>query len=158
MAQDEQLIHTFYSAFQQHNYREMQTCYADHASFSDPVFRDLNAKQVRAMWEMFCVKNKTLNVDYSNVRMNGETVTAEWTANYVLSSTGNRVKNEIKSRFIIQYGKIAEHTDTFNFYRWSRQALGFKGVLLGWTPFVKRKVQRSAMASLYDYIRHPVQK
>lgn len=158
MTQNEQLIHAFYSAFQQRNYRAMQTCYADYASFSDPVFRDLTADQVRSMWKMFCVKNQTLTVEYGNVQVKDTTVTADWTANYVLSSTGNRVKNDIKSRFVIQDGKITEHTDTFDFYRWARQALGAKGILLGWTPFVKRKVQRSAMATLQDFIRHQTKK
>lgn len=154
MTQDEQLIHTFYSAFQQCDYPVTQACYADHASFSDPVFRHLDAANVRSMWEMFCVNNQTLTVKYHKVQLNGDVVTAEWTANYVLSSTGNKVTNHISSRFVIQDGKIVEHTDTFDFYRWAHQALGITGALLAWTPFFKRKVQRSAMTTLQNFIRH----
>jgi ketosteroid isomerase-like protein len=154
MTPQEQLIHTFYSSFQTRDYRTMQECYADHATFSDPVFQNLNASQVRAMWEMFLVKNESLTMKYSGVEYNGETVTANWTADYVLSTTGNSVTNSIRSEFRIEEGKIVQHTDRFDFYRWSRQALGFKGILFGWTPFVKNAVRRSAMASLQNYIRN----
>ncbi len=136
----------------------MQACYADHATFSDPVFRDLNATQVRSMWEMFLVKNDRLTVEFTHVQQRGKFITARWTADYVLSSTGNPVKNIIEARFTVESGKITEHEDSFNFYRWARQALGAKGVLLGWTPFVRRRVQRSAMASLQGYIRHQTNK
>jgi hypothetical protein len=33
-------------------------------------------------------------------------------------------------------------------WRWSQQALGMKGLLLGWTPLVRNKVQKSAAESL----------
>lgn len=158
MTPDEQLIHAFYTAFQNRDYSTMQSCYADHAIFSDPVFHNLNSSQVRSMWEMFCVKNQTLSVKFSDVEQNGKYVSARWTADYVLSSTGNNVRNNINAQFTIQDGKIVEHIDSFDFYRWARQALGPKGVLLGWTPFVKKKVQRSAMAVLQDFIRHQSKK
>ncbi len=45
----------------------MQGSYADNATFKDPVFINLNAKQVRAMWEMFCVKSKDLKIEFSKI-------------------------------------------------------------------------------------------
>lgn len=154
MTPDEQLIHTFYTAFRHRDFSTMQSCYADHATFSDPVFPNLNAAQVRSMSEMFLDKNKSLAVEYDNVQLESGLVVANWTADYVLSSTGNRVSNCISSQFIIESGKIIEQTDHFGFYRWSRQALGMTGVMLGWTPFIKRNVRHSAMAALQEYIRH----
>jgi hypothetical protein len=38
-------------------------------------------------------------------------------------------------------------------WRWSQQALGMKGLLLGWTPLVRNKVQQTAAASLTDFAR-----
>ena len=46
---------------------------------------------------------------------------------------------------------IAEHHDDFNFYAWSRQALGATGLLLGWTPIVKGTVQKKAAGLLAKY-------
>lgn len=153
MTKNEQLIHTFYTAFQNRDFKTMQECYADNATFSDPVFRELNAEQVRAMWKMFLVKNDSLTMSYKNVEHVGEKVTAQWTAHYTLSSTGRPVTNTIRSMFRIKDGKITRHTDRFDFYSWTRQALGIKGVLLGWTPFLKKRVRRTAMASLTNFMR-----
>ena len=43
--------------------------------------------------------------------------------------------------------------DTFNLYDWSKQAFGLKGVVLGWTPFFKNKVQQQALSSLRSFQR-----
>ena len=131
----------------------MQECYADNATFSDPVFQDLNADQVRAMWEMFLVKSDSLTIDCKNIELIQELITAQWTARYTLSSTGRPVTNTIRSIFRIKNGKIVRHTDSFNFYGWTRQALGMKGILLGWTPFVKNRIRRTARASLRTFMK-----
>jgi len=36
----------------------------------------------------------------------------------------------------------------FDLYRWARQALGIKGLVLGWTPPVQRAIRRRAIRSL----------
>jgi hypothetical protein len=40
------------------------------------------------------------------------------------------------------------HVDRFVFWRWARQALGPVGLLLGWAPVLRARVQRGAAASL----------
>ncbi len=130
----------------------MQECYASDAHFSDPVFLNINADQVKAMWEMFCVNGKDLLVEFKNVSANGATGSAEWTAFYTFSVTGRKVVNRIKANFIIEQGKIVKHIDHFNFYDWCKQALGVSGVLLGWTAYVKNKVRKVAMKNLQDYM------
>jgi len=152
MTTNEELINTFYTAFQKGDYKTMQACYHDEAIFSDPVFNNLNANQVRSMWEMFCVKSKDLNISFSNVSADDSTGRAEWIATYPFSKTGNKVTNHISARFIFKDGKIIKHTDTFSFYKWASQALGMKGTLLGWTGFVKKKVQSAGLKSLNDYM------
>jgi hypothetical protein len=37
-------------------------------------------------------------------------------------------------------------------WAWSRQALGAPGLLLGWTPFLRRKIRAQAAANLEKYI------
>ena len=44
--------------------------------------------------------------------------------------------------------KIATHRDQFDLYKWMRQALGLKGLLLGWLPPVQAKLQKTARAGL----------
>ena len=45
-------------------------------------------------------------------------------------------------------GKIAEHRDHFDLWRWAGQALGIKGLLLGWTPFVQNAIRQQAAKGL----------
>ena len=39
-----------------------------------------------------------------------------------------------------------------NFWRWSRQALGPIGMLLGWSPMVRGKVRAQAARALDQYM------
>lgn len=153
MNTNEQLIQKFYTAFSQRDYKTMQSCYADHAVFNDAVFRDLDSAQVKAMWEMLCVKGKGADITFSNVKADDHTGSAEWIATYDFSLTGKKVVNHVVAHFVFEQGKIVVHTDTFNFYRWAKQAFGFTGVLLGWTPLLSNKVRKTARKNLDEYMR-----
>jgi ketosteroid isomerase-like protein len=150
---NEQLIHHFYSCFQNKDFRGMQACYADHAVFSDPVFRNLNAAEVKAMWQMLIERGKDLQLEFKNVNAGEKTGSAEWIAHYTFSVTGNKVTNHIHADFVFEDGKIVKHTDHFSFYKWARQALGTTGLLLGWTPFIQNKVRTGAMKNLAAFIK-----
>ncbi|MDX1941299.1 MAG: nuclear transport factor 2 family protein [Saprospiraceae bacterium] len=152
MNHNEQLIHNFYQAFQNKDYETMQSCYADDATFSDPVFQNLSSTQVRAMWEMLIKKGKDLQLEYHNVQANETNGSAEWIATYTFSATGKKVINHIKANFIFENGKIIKHSDRFDLYKWIRQAFGLPGLLLGWTSLLKKKVQETAMKSLTNFM------
>jgi ketosteroid isomerase-like protein len=145
------LIIQFYTAFQARDYATMQASYADDATFSDPVFKNLSANEVRAMWEMFCVKGTDLEISFNNVIETSDGGSADWTARYLFSATDRKVTNRIHAKFNIRNGKIIRHVDHFNFYRWSSQALGLTGLLFGWTPMIKSKVQAGARKNLEQF-------
>ena len=149
---NQQLITKFYTSFQNKDYKGMQECYADTATFSDEVFVNLNSDQVKAMWEMLCVRGTDLKLDFKNVQAQNNRASAEWEAHYTFSASKRKVINRIKAGFVIENGKIVKHTDTFDFYKWSRQALGFPGAMLGWTGFFKNAVRKGAMKSLNDFM------
>jgi ketosteroid isomerase-like protein len=145
---NKKLIEQFYTCFQQRDYKGMQACYADNATFTDEVFVDLDAEQVCAMWEMLCIRGKDLKLEFSNVKADETTGSAEWTATYTFSASKRKVVNRIKANFTFENGKIVKHIDQFDFYLWARQALGLSGLLLGWTSFMRNKVQQTAMKNL----------
>jgi ketosteroid isomerase-like protein len=145
------LISKFYKAFQQKDFKTMQLSYADAATFSDPVFTDLDSTQVRNMWEMFCRTGKDLSIEYKDVYVVDDVASATWIATYTFSATGKKVVNVIKAEFIIVDGKIVAHTDYFNFYKWARQAFGITGWLLGWTEMMKSKVRKAALKNLMNF-------
>lgn len=152
--QNTTLIQTFYTAFQQKDYRTMQQAYADTAVFNDEVFKNLNAAQVRAMWEMLITKGKDLQLEFKNINADEKNGTAEWIATYTFSGTGRKVVNHIKASFVFENGKIVAHTDAFDFYAWAKQALGFKGWLLGRTGFLQKKVQATALGNLNHFMQN----
>lgn len=142
------LLERFYSAFEAKDHATMAVCYSDDASFSDPVFPHLDATRIRAMWKMFCTGGGKLDVSHSAVRADDATGSARWEAVYDFPKTGRRVHNKIASSFAFRDGLIVNHTDSFDFYRWSRMALGPVGLALGWTPVVQNQVRRQADVQL----------
>ena len=78
---------------------------------------------------------------------------AHWDARYRFSATGRMVLNRIDAEFAFDpAGRIARHRDSFDFWAWSRQALGAPGLLLGWTPMLRNGVRRKADANLRRYL------
>jgi ketosteroid isomerase-like protein len=152
MNENELLIQKFYTCFQNKDYKGMQNCYADDAVFNDSVFKNLNSSQVKAMWEMLIKNGKDMRLEFKNIKATDTTGTAHWDAYYTFSKTGNKVINRIDASFTFENGKIVSHTDHFDFYTWVKQALGTTGVLLGWNPILKNKVQKTAMESLNTFM------
>ena len=84
--------------------------------------------------------------------LDDEYATCNWSATYTFSKTGRKVVNNIKAHLRIQDGKITEHTDKFDIWKWSRQALGFPGALLGWSHFMKNKIHQNAVKNLEKFM------
>jgi hypothetical protein len=116
-------------------------------------FLNLNSAQVKAMWQMLITTGKDLKLEFKEIKATETTGNAHWDAYYTFSKTGNKVINHIDATFRFENGKIIAHTDDFNFYTWAKQALGTTGILLGWTSFVKSKVQKTAMDSLDTFMK-----
>ena len=147
------VITRFYTAFQKLDYETMNSCYSDDIVFNDPAFGLLRGDEAKAMWEMLCKNAKDFSLTFSNIQLlDEEYATCNWVATYTFSKTGRRVVNNIKAFMKLRDGKIIEHSDGFKLSRWAAQALGFKGVLLGWTGFMKRKIQQNARRNLITFI------
>jgi ketosteroid isomerase-like protein len=144
----DELIHRFYAAFDRRDGDTMAACYAPDARFSDPVFPDLRGEQPGQMWRMLTAQAQELRVELLEHAADDASGSAHWRAHYVFSQTGRPVVNDVRASFRFAGGLIAEHTDAFSFWRWSRQALGPPGVLIGWTPFLREPLRRRAAANL----------
>lgn len=144
-------IRRFYAAFAQRDWRSMGSCYADDVHFTDPVF-DLHGDAARAMWRMLCERGSDLRIEASGIEASGDRGRAHWDAWYTFSTTGRPVHNVIDAEFTLRDGLIVRHVDRFDFWRWSRQALGAPGVLLGWSGALRRKVQGNARIALDGFV------
>jgi ketosteroid isomerase-like protein len=150
---NEQLITLFYTAFQKLDYKTLQDCYSDDAIFNDPAFGILTDGRVKDMWEMMCKNARDFSLSFSDIQLlDEEYATCQWVASYTFSKTGRPVVNHIKAYMRIQDGKITEHTDHFDIWKWSRQALGMPGILLGWSGFMKTKIRNTAIGNLNKFV------
>ena len=148
------LIQKFYTAFANFNAEEMASCYHKDVLFEDPAFGKLNQKEVISMWKMLLERrNGNLKIEFSDVVANEKSGSATWIATYIFSQTNRKVLNIIEAKFEFKDGLIIKHTDHFDFYKWTKQALGAKGYLLGWTNFMQKKVQQNARKSLQNYMQ-----
>ncbi|CAE6824487.1 hypothetical protein R69619_06267 [Paraburkholderia nemoris] len=150
---DTELIARFYTAFQQRDAETMAACYADDVVFSDPAFGELRGEEARDMWRMLVSRAQDFSLTFDGVEADALNGRAHWVARYTFSQTGRTVVNSIDARFVFRDGRIVEHRDTFDLWRWARQALGFKGLLLGWTPFVQGAIRAQARKGLDLYRR-----
>lgn len=143
----------FYSAFKAGDYKGMGECYHPEASFSDPAFADLKGAEVPAMWEMLVKRSKgAISIEFELLESTATTARVRWTARYLFSATGRNVTNVVTTEMQIENGLIVRQRDEFDFWKWSRQALGFSGLLLGWTGFLRRKVQGNAREGLRKFM------
>lgn len=155
MISNSQLIENFYNAFARRDYQGMIDCYAPDIDFADPVFT-VQGKRAKAMWHMLASGSSGVEVVHSNVQADDTRGSAHWEARYNFSRTNRPVHNIIDAEFQFRDGRIIWHRDHFDFWRWSRMALGPTGILLGWTPLVHNQVRQTAAANLDKFIAaHP---
>lgn len=149
-----QLITDFYTAFQRGDADGMIACYHPEIEFEDPAFGPLSGPAVGAMWRMLLERSQgNLRVTFSDVAASAERGLANWEARYSYGKQQRPVHNRIAAEFTFLEGKIRTHRDRFSLWRWSGQALGTTGRLLGWSPLVRNKVRKSCLTLLADYRR-----
>jgi len=131
----------------------MAACYSPLAEFSDPVFPALRGAEVAGMWRMLCERGTDLRIELGAVCEDGQGGTAHWEAWYTFTATGRPVHNLIDASFTFEAGLIRRHVDRFDLYAWARQALGLKGVLLGWSLAVQNAIRAQARRSLDKFLQ-----
>ena len=147
-------VERFYAAFARLDGAAMQACYAPDATFDDEVFSLKGQAQIGGMWRMLCAITKAKGMAHWKLVVSDITAhSAHWEAHYLFSATGRRVHNRIDAAFTFDGNSlITTHRDRFDFWTWSRQALGAPGLLLGWSPFLRNKVRAQAAASLQRFL------
>lgn len=149
-------IEALYASFARLDGEAMQACYAEDARFDDEAFSLQGRREIGGMWRMLCDATKSRPDAKAHWRLAVSKVTdrgAHWEADYLFSATGRTVHNVIDAEFEFDaQGLIRRQRDRFDFWRWSRQALGTPGLLLGWTPMLRHKVRATAAANLRKFL------
>lgn len=146
-------IQNFYQAFQALEAEKMVAQYHQDVEFEDPAFGILKGERAKNMWRMLIAsqKGKDFQVSYSNLSETVDGGSANWEAKYIFSQTGKKVHNKIAAKFELKDGLIVKHIDNFNLHLWAKQALGFKGLLLGGTSFFQKKLNAQTNRLLDKY-------
>ena len=152
MTEKEELIQKFYTAFANNDAKTMCECYHPNIQFEDPAFGKLIGRDACRMWQMLLERSKgNIKIEFSDIEANEYLGSAKWVATYNFSKTNRQVVNRIFAQFQFADGLIIKHNDSFDIWKWSKQAFGFKGYLLGWTGYMQKEIQKQAKISLEKY-------
>ena len=146
-----ELVDTFYTSFAAQDGEAMAACYHDEILFEDPVFGELKGRDAGDMWRMLCANASGLRVEHTIGETTDQRAKVNWIAHYTFSATGRPVRNSIDATMKFRDGKIVDHRDHFSVWKWSSQALGIPGKLLGWSPPMQAKVSKMARANLAEF-------
>jgi ketosteroid isomerase-like protein len=152
MADNARLIRELYEAMDRHDGEAMANLYEPDGRFHDPAFGELSGDETGDMWRMLTARAEDLRVELAEHSVRGDTGSARWIARYTFTRTGRPVVNEVDARFRFHDGRIAEHEDSFSFWKWARQALGPAGLVLGLPP-MNQLVRRRARSDLAEFRR-----
>lgn len=147
------ILEQFYTAFQNGDARGMAECYHEDIQFEDPGFGQLNGKEASKMWEMLLKRSKgNLKIDFKVEEVNDTQGKAYWEARYPYGKSQRPVHNKIHANFEFKDGKIIKHTDEFDLWKWSSQALGLPGQVLGWSSFFRNSLNKKTKQLLKAYM------
>lgn len=148
----QETITQFYSSFSNGDIETMLSCYHDEITFEDPAFGTLNGERAKAMWQMLLSRKEESDFSLSFTIDPNSDDKANWVAQYNYGSKKRKVVNRVSARFKFKDGKIIQHVDSFDLWKWTQQALGFPGYLLGWSTYMKRKIQQTTNKALDKFI------
>ena len=146
MKQEERLIERFYTGLRKRDWKGMGQVYHPGIFFYDPVFGNLEGPEVAEDVGDVAERGGRIGFAVWGCQVDEGYGSCQWTATYVFSLTGRKVVNKGKAMFRFEDGKIIEHQDVWSFWRWSRQALGWKGLLFGWTSVFQGTVRQAGAA------------
>ncbi len=156
MSDNKAIIQKFYTAFAASDFQTMSSCYHENVEFEDPAFGKLKGSAASDMWEMLVEGSKLgkggLKIEFSDITSNENVGSAKWIATYNFGKTGRLVVIKVQANFEFKDGLIIKHTDVFDFWKWSSQALGTSGYLFGWCSCLKNKVHMQANERLDRFI------
>ncbi len=152
MNAQEQLIEEFYAGFAASEADTMISCYHPDIVFTDPAFGTLEGVDVADMWRMLLQNAQDyITIEFSDIKATDLRGSANCIAEYKFAN--RPVRNCISSKFEFKDGLIIKQVDTYDIWKWSQQALGLRGLLFGWSSFMKNKIQQQAISSLRKFQR-----
>ncbi|AGY41249.1 Ketosteroid isomerase-related protein [Mesoplasma florum W37] len=94
MMEKEIILKDFYDAFTKGDFKKMNSLYDKSIVFNDPIFKDLNHKQVTTMWKSLLSNKKESKFEVSYEFLNeNDYLFVRWTATYLFGQKRRKVIN-----------------------------------------------------------------
>lgn len=151
-------VQDFFDALARLDAYALAQCYAPSARFEDAAWSLQGTEAIAAMWEMICDDTRRLGADVwrlecLRIRGTRHRCKVDWRLSHRDPATGRLIHQRMESRFLLtRDGRIDFHENRFSLWRWSRQARGLSGWLLGWTPIMRQRVRHDAAQRLDRYL------
>lgn len=145
-----QLLQTFFTAFAKKDLNTMLDCYHENVIYDDVGFGKQKGENAKTVWR-FLIKKVDANaqITFSNIQVSKDKGQANWVTKYTFNQ--QKITNKITSTFYFQDGKIIYHKDNYSLWKWSQQAYGFIGYLIGWSPIFHWLVRWQMQRILQHY-------
>lgn len=148
-----QLLHTFFTAFAKKDLDTMLACYHKNVVYDDVGFGKQKGKNAKAVWRFLIqTVGKKSVITFSNIQTSATTGQANWAVTYYFGK--RKITNNITAIFRFQDGKIIYHKDKYSLWKWSRQAFGSVGYLVGWSPVFRGLIRWQMQRSLRKFIEN----
>lgn len=150
-----QTLERFFTALANRDAQGMAACYAYGARFEDPVFELQGHREIMGRWSLLfdhpAPAADVWTLSFHSLHTLHNRGNARWEPTFVHLPTGRVVHNIVYSQFNFDDdGLITLQRDNFDFWRWARQAYGFLGLMMGWTPLLWDQARTQAHISLQD--------
>lgn len=147
MSKEAQIVKEFYKALSKGDYQKVNSLYHDDAKYRDEIF-DLRGKEINALWYTATRPEMNLIAHCKSLKVDGDRVTTDWNISYTIDTLNRKVELDETGVFQFQDGKIINHKDSYDFWSWCAQSLGFIGKALGWSQWLKNRVRNQAKKSV----------
>lgn len=125
----------------------LAAAYAPDARMSSPILGLLEGAEIDEALRAHLRRNRGWRFDFRIDNAAPGAAEASWRASYLFCATNRQIEIEGRSRFLFGAHGVELQEDRFNLRDWSRQALGFSGVVLsylpGWRLFVQDEFKRA---------------
>jgi hypothetical protein len=122
----------------------MAGCYDEAARFADIAFDLHGRNRIHAMWHMICEGD--IRARFDIVEVDERSAVVNVVDDYTFRSTGRKVRNAIRSRFLLRNGSILDQQDACDPRQWGAMALGgVDGFFAGRLAFLRRAKARRTL-------------
>ena len=126
------VLNEFFIAFTNHDVETMLSYYHKDIIYDDIGFGKQKGENAKAVWYFLLGKvDKNAVITFSNIQITKNKGQVNWTTKYTFGK--RKIINQVTATFHFKDGKIIYHKDDYSLWKWSQQAFGIVGYLIGWS-------------------------